>query len=35
MLTIDAEGYGLFSLKLIGSTMFGATFNLVARVGLP
>ena len=26
---------GLFSLRLIGPTMFGATFNLVARVGLP
>ena len=26
---------GLFSLGLIGSAVFGATFNLVARVGLP
>ena len=29
------SGYGLFSLILMGSAMFGATFNLVARVGLP
>ena len=28
-------GYGLFSLRLIGSAMFGATFNLVTRVGMP
>ena len=27
--------YGLFSLRLIGSAMFDATFNLIARVGLP
>ena len=27
--------YSLFLLRLIGSTMFGATFNLVKRVGLP
>ena len=32
---IDFQGYGLFSLRLIGSAMFGATFNLVTRVGLP
>ena len=29
------QGYCLFSLRLIGSAMFGATFNLVTRVGLP
>ena len=29
------EGYGLFSLRLLGSAMLGATFNLVTRVGLP
>ena len=28
------SGYGLFSLRLIGSARFGATFNLVTRVGL-
>ena len=28
------QGYGLFSLRLIGFAMFGATFNLVTRVGL-
>ena len=27
--------YGMFSLKMIGSAMFGATFNLVTRVGHP
>ena len=27
-------GYGLFSLRLIGSAMFGATF-MVIRIGLP
>ena len=26
------KGYGLFSLRLIGSVMFGATFILVTRV---
>ena len=25
----------LFSLRLVGSAMFGATFKLVTRVGLP
>ena len=29
------SGYGLVSLRLIGSAMFGETFNLVTRVGLP
>ena len=29
------HGYGLFSLRLIGAAMFGATFNLVTRIGLP
>ena len=29
------KGYGLFSLRLIGSVIIGATFNLVAHVGLP
>ena len=28
-------GYGKFSLRLNGSVMFGATFNLATRVGLP
>ena len=28
-------GYSLFSLRLTESAMFGATFNLVTRVGLP
>ena len=28
-------GYGLFSLRLIGSVMFGETFDLVTRAGLP
>ena len=32
---VPLYGYGLFSLKRIGSVMFVATFNLVARVGLP
>ena len=32
---MDLIGYSLFSLRLIGSAMFGATFNLVTRVGLP
>ena len=27
--------YGKFLLRLIGSVMFGATFNLATRVGLP
>ena len=27
--------YGKFSLILIGSVMFGATFRLVSRVGVP
>ena len=27
-------GYGKFSLRLIGSAMFGATFNLVTSVGV-
>ena len=38
-MTIDDNntdyGYGLFSLRLIGFTVFGATFNLVTCVGLP
>ena len=29
-----SPGYSLFSLRLIGSAIIGATFNLVARVGL-
>ena len=29
------KGYGLFKLRLIGSAMFSATFNLVTRVELP
>ena len=29
------EGYGKFSVILIGSAMFGATFHLVSRVGVP
>ena len=29
------KGYDKFSLRLIGSAMFNATFNLVTRVGLP
>ena len=28
-------GYGKFSLRLIGSAMFSATFNLVTSVGVP
>ena len=32
---IVIKGYGLFLCRLIGSAMFGATFNLVTRVGLP
>ena len=28
-------GYGKFSLRLTGSAMFGATFNLVTSVGVP
>ena len=28
-------GYGKFLLRLIESAMFGATFNLVTRVGVP
>ena len=31
---IGSLGYGKFSLRLIESTMFGATFNLVTLVGL-
>ena len=27
--------YGKFSLRLIASAMFGATFNLATRVGVP
>ena len=27
--------YGVFSLRLIGSAMFGVIFNLVTSVGLP
>ena len=30
-----ATVHGLFSLKLIGSAMFCATFNLVTRAGVP
>ena len=36
--TRDCEagyGPGLFSLRLIGSAMFGATFYLATRLGLP
>ena len=29
------EGYGKFSLRLIGYAMFRATFNLVTRVEVP
>ena len=29
------SGYGKFSLWLIGSAMFGATFNLVKNIGVP
>ena len=29
------QGYSPFSVRLIGSAMFGATFNLVTRVELP
>ena len=29
------RGYGKFSLRLIGYAMFGTTFNLITRVGLP
>ena len=32
--TRQGYGYGLFSLRLIGSAMFGATFNLATRVGV-
>ena len=36
MAPVDEDyGYGKFSLILIGSVMFGATFNLVTRVGVP
>ena len=28
-------GYGKFSLRLIGSAMFGANFNIVTSVGVP
>ena len=31
----ESEGYGKFSSGPTGSAMFGATFNLVTRVGLP
>ena len=31
-LILNFEGYGLVSLRLIGSVMFRATFNLVTRV---
>ena len=32
---VPPSGFRKFSLRLIGSAMFGATFNLVTRVGLP
>ena len=31
---MTVEGYGKFSLRLIGSAMFGVALNIVARVGL-
>ena len=32
---VSVLDYGPFSVRLIGSAIFGASFNLAARVGLP
>ena len=32
---VSVLGYGPFSVRLIGSAMFGAIFKLASRVGLP
>ena len=35
MTLVYTYGYGKFSFRLIGPVMFGVTFDLVTRVGLP